>query len=151
MHSTHNIHRDIKVWHDITWHVLTRTDVNCRVTTYWSMIKELLRFVRKFFENYLHVAADFGFAAQLTTHKLKRKTIVGTPYWYHQISMKFLWVFQDGTRTDQRTRIRWESGYLECRNFRQRGTPNSEISLKCCRWQKENHLTWTLHLWRHSS
>jgi len=25
--------------------------------------------------------SDFGFAAQLTTKKLKRKTIVGTPYW----------------------------------------------------------------------
>lgn len=26
--------------------------------------------------------ADFGFVAQLTAHKNKRKTIVGTPYWY---------------------------------------------------------------------
>lgn len=26
--------------------------------------------------------ADFGFAAQLTTKKAKRKTVVGTPYWY---------------------------------------------------------------------
>ena len=29
-----------------------------------------------------YFTADFGFAAQLTTKKQKRKTVVGTPYWF---------------------------------------------------------------------
>jgi serine/threonine protein kinase len=51
IHTSHKIHRDIK-----SDNILLNQDGDVKI-------------------------ADFGFAAQLTTRKQKRKTVVGTPYW----------------------------------------------------------------------
>ena len=59
-----------------------------------------------------HLAADFGFCAQLNESQSKRTTMVGTPYWYVIRGDFGFSKIQDGTGGCIKERVWTQGGYL---------------------------------------